>query len=117
MNDVVMWPVDALRDGAHRLLGPFSCLSTESPSPLLRGPQTNEDGNTDLPSTSQTLPLKVVPCLLHSTAVSVPHWRFRPCSSHPALHARTWIADTTVTIVTCDSYECSSQADATQGRW
>ena len=64
MNDSAVWPVDALRDGAHRLLGPFSCLSTESHSPLLRAPHSMEEGNNnELPSTSQTLPLKVIPCL------------------------------------------------------
>ena len=64
MNDLAVCPVDALRDGAHRLLGPFSCLTSESHSPLLRGPQPMEEGdNTDMPSTSQTLPLKVIPCL------------------------------------------------------
>ena len=64
MNEIAVWTVDELRDGAHRLLGPFSCLTSESHSPLLRGPQPMEEGDhTDLPSTSQTLPLKVIPCL------------------------------------------------------
>ena len=62
-------PADALRDGAHRLLGPFSCLTEESGSPLLRPPHPMEDADTTPPSTSQpstpqTLPLKVIACLL-----------------------------------------------------
>lgn len=75
MNDLGVWPADALRDGAHRLLGPFSCLSSESHSPLLQAPQPMEDGdNIDLPFTSQTLPLKVTPCL------SAPAlWSYTPC--------------------------------------
>lgn len=85
INDVVMWPVDALRDGAHRLLGPFSCLTTESHSPLLRGPHTIEDGNTDLPSTSQTLPLKVIPWFSPSALCSC------SCTSQ-ALQALLFIA-------------------------
>ncbi|KAL3148728.1 hypothetical protein ABBQ38_014140 [Trebouxia sp. C0009 RCD-2024] len=56
-------PADALRDGAHRLLGPFSCPSEDSHSPLLRTSQQMDDrDDTDLPSTSYTQPLKVLPC-------------------------------------------------------
>lgn len=104
MNDGVMWPVDALRDGAHRLLGPFSCLTTESHSPLLRGPQTVEDGNTDLPPTSQTLPLKVIPWFLPFALCSclcpILARQALLFTAGPAQPAHTCVADACVILLT-----------------
>lgn len=85
-------PADALREGAHRLLQPFSCPTEDSISPLLRNPNHQEgDAPTAVSDPSQTLPLKVarLRCALARYLVwevnASPDFRYqiRPSSSMP----------------------------------
>ncbi len=52
--------LDALREGAHRLLKALGCVNEASHSPLVQ-PQSQGDEDTAnaVPPASQTLPLKV----------------------------------------------------------